>query len=593
MAQHAERIPAWRRLGLALKNEHQSGVAVSGHQAPQSDPQPSATHDGLHTPQEQFGTPNEPAVNGIRSKLGKRKHQHEPAEDHQEESKKSRIAVTESEISGAAGHEPPEAPVVESATVEAVAETAPARDTTQKKGDPNYRKKKEKKDKPNKRRKQDDAKNPNLQALNQSGRGAGISPDEPALATGPSTLLASTETDYTTLAPIATPQRLLKKSSRKDTSGSPPANDRRKSVAFTPDTKRSDGNTGQDYFKAWVAEQKGTGAVSQPPEVSNFVLHSLIADEETLARSNGQLDGKKTTESDGLRAENTKEEDSPPPKPAAKEQKVPATISESKPATAPSTTPSTVKGKKKDPSVYIAYLTQYHSDRDNWKFNKAKQNDVVDNALNIFRIPEEHTEALTEYVAGLKGAGVIERLRERCNATVKELDEQDAQNPMDDAEAHRLAKEEAEHERIIRERKRRKTEGDMTDFSTHPHSAGFIRRLQRSRAKELLNALGRAAPVSPAVTPRTAFNPEIKNVAPPERNVNQARKRKRRTDVSSDESSSDSSSDDESSDEESENGKDLGSESDDDEGAKASGSDSAGSESDSNEEGNSSDSDSD
>jgi hypothetical protein len=591
MAQSAERIPAWRRLGLALKNEHQSGVAVPEPQAPQSDPQPSATHDGLQTSQQQFGSSNEPAVNGKSSKLGKRKHQHEPAEDHQEDPKKSRTAATENETNGAAGLGLPDITVVAS-----VPEAAPATGA-QKKGDSNYRKKKEKPSKPTKRRKQDrDAQNPNLEARNQSGRGSALSLGQPVPVTRSPTLLASTETDYTQVAPIATPQRPHKKSSRKDTSGSPPANDRRKSVAFTPDTKRSDGNTGQDYFKAWVAEQKGTGPVSQPPEVSNFVLHSLIADEEKLARSNGQLDGKKTTESDGLRAENTKEEDSPPPKPAAKEQKTPVKSSESKRATAAPTAPNSAKGNKKDPSIYIAYLTQYYSDRSNWKFNKAKQNDVVDNALNLFRIPDEHTEALTEYVAGLQGAGVIERLGERCHATIKELDEQDAQNPMDDAETHKLAKEEAEHERITRERKRRKTEGDVTDFASHPYSAGFVRRLQRHRAKALLNALGRAAPVSPAVTPKTAFNPEIKIVAQPERNV---RKRKRRTDVSSDESSSDSSSDESSesdSDSDSGNDSDSGSESESSDGLprkRANRSDSAEAESSSSEEESSGDSDSD
>jgi hypothetical protein len=203
----------------------------------------------------------------------------------------------------------------------------------------------------------------------------------------------------------------------------------------------------------------------------------------------------------------------------------------------PASTPAP-KGKKKDPSVYIAYLTQYHNDRDNWKFNKAKQNDVVDNALNIFRIPNEHTDALVEYVAGLKGAGVIERLRERCRATVKDLEEQDAQ--MNEAEAKKVAQEDAEQERILKERKRRNTEGDMTDLSNHEYSPGFIRRLQRRRAEALLNALGRAAPVSPAVNPKSSINPLMEHVEPAKPI---ARKRKRRTEVSSDESSSDSSDD--------------------------------------------------
>ena len=537
MAQDAGRVPAWRRLGLALKNQEQSGVAVPEHQTPSQAPQPSASYGEHQVSQDQSASSIEPAVNGNSSKLGKRKHQHEPAEQHEQESKKSRVAVTENETNGHADHELPEPTVVESAKVEveAVTEDAPA-SAKPLKGDSNYRKKKEK---PAKRRKsKQDAPNANTQPLGKSSRAPALSPDEPAERP---TLLASTELEHVTTPSFATPQKPVKKSSRKDPSGSPPLTDRRKSVAFTPDTKRTDGNTGQDYFKAWVAEQKGTGEVSQPPEVSNFVLQALIADEEKTARKNGQLEKKQDDdEAAGLRTKESKPEETPSPKPAEAEKATPKP-EEPKPAAKTPNTQNTAaaKGKKKDPTVYIAYLTQYHNDRDNWKFNKAKQNDVVDNALNIFRIPIEHSEALTTYVAGLQGAGVIERLRERCHTTLKDLDEQDAQ--MDDAEARKVAQEEAEQERIAKERKRRRTEGDLANLADHPYSPGFIRRLQRRRAEALLNALGRAAPVAPAIPPTSSLNPLMKHVEPAKSN---ARKRKRRSEVSSDESSSDSSSDD-------------------------------------------------
>ncbi|KNG51642.1 proteasome subunit alpha type 6 protein [Stemphylium lycopersici] len=529
MAQDAGRVPAWRRLGLALKNQHQSGVAVPDHQTP------SASHGEHQVSQDQSQSGIEPAVNGNPSKLGKRKHQHEPSAQHEQESKKSRLAVTENETNRHAHHELPEPAMAESAKGEAVTGDAPA-SAKPVKGDSNYRKKKEK---PAKGRKsKQDAPDANTQPLGKSSRAPALSPDEPPER---QTLLASTEMDHVTPPSFATPQKPLKKSSRKDPSGSPPLTDRRKSVAFTPDTKRTDGNTGQDYFKAWVAEQKGTGEVSQPPEVSNFVLQALIADEEKTARKNGQLEKKQENdEAAGLRAKDPKSEEKPSPKPA-KAEKVTPKPEEPKPATKTPNKQNTAaaKGKKKDPTVYIAYLTQYHNDRDNWKFNKAKQNDVVDNALNIFRIPIEHSEALVTYVAGLQGAGVIDRLRERCHATLKDLDAQDAQ--MDDAEARKVAQEEAEQERIAKERKRRRTEGDLANLADHPYSPGFIRRLQRRRAEALLNALGRAAPVAPAIAPTSSLNPLMKHVEPAKSN---ARKRKRRSEVSSDESSSDSSSDD-------------------------------------------------
>jgi hypothetical protein len=580
MAQDGLRVPAWKRLGLALKNQPQSGVAVPEHQILSSDPQPSTAYSAQETSYEQPVPSDEPAVNGKSPKLGKRKHQHDAAEHHQQDAKKSRVDVPESGINGAASQELPVVPVVESAKVEAVTEEASI-SSKPLKGDSNYRKKKEK---PVKRRreKQDGDSQPQPRPKH----GSAPSPNEPAYATARPTLLASTELDDTNTVAASTPQRLVKKSSRKDASGSPPLTDRRKSVAFTPDTKKSDGNTGQDYFKAWVAEQKGTGAVSQPPEVSNFVLHSLIAEEEKTARRNGQLDKKQATEPEpeetsssspdssskapdtssktpdtSSKTSETKPEEKSTPKLAPK----PA---EAKPAPAP-------KGKKKDPSVYIAYLTQYHNDRENWKFNKAKQNDVVDNALNIFRIPDQHSDALVEYVAGLKGAGVIDRLRERCRATVKDIDEQDAQ--MNDAEAKKVAQEDAEQERILKERKRRKTDVDMADLGSHEYSAGFIRRLQRRRAEALLNALGRAEPVLPAVTPRSSINPLMEHVEPAKPI---ARKRKRRTEVSSDESSSDSS-DDDSSDSDSDDSSDSepGSGSDNERSAKSASSSGSGSDS--------------
>ncbi|EFQ88117.1 hypothetical protein CFE70_000018 [Pyrenophora teres f. teres 0-1] len=537
MAQDGTRVPAWRRLGLTLKNQNQPGVAVPEQQSPASDPKRTDPYERPDVAQEQFHAPNEPAINGKSPKLGKRKHQHEPAEDDGKESKKSRIVDTESDANGETTHSPSTDIKLESATADPVTENAPASGGAAK-GDSNYRKKKEK---PAKRRRDNHSASESAsRAPIKSQRVSALSPDEPEHAT----LLPSTESEPSAET-AGIPQRPIK-SSRKDASGSPPT-DRRKCVAFTPDTKTSDGNTGQDYFKAWVAEQKGDGPVSHPPEVSNFVLHSLIAHEEKTARKNGQLDKKQPKEDTASpRPTENSPEVKQEPKPATEEKTVSAPA-EPKPAV--SATPNAAKGKKKSPSVYISYLNQYHNDHANWKFNKAKQNDVVDNALNIFRIPDQHSEALIEYVAGLKGAGVIERLRERCHATVKDLDEQDAQ--MDDAEARKVAQEEAEQERILKERKRRKTECDVAELAEHPYSPGFIRRLQRKRAMNLLNALSRAAPVLPAATPKTSLNPLMEHVEPPK---SMARKRKRRTEVSSDESSSDSS--DDSSDSDSEDSED-------------------------------------
>jgi hypothetical protein len=86
MAQDGTRIPAWRRLGLALQNETQPGAAATDSTASLN-----ATPQGRPTAvQDSVNSPTEPAQDGNSSKLGKRKHQHVGAEDEDQAPKKSK-----------------------------------------------------------------------------------------------------------------------------------------------------------------------------------------------------------------------------------------------------------------------------------------------------------------------------------------------------------------------------------------------------------------------------------------------------------------------------------------------------------------------
>lgn len=530
MAEDGSRIPAWRRLGIALKNETQSGITAPEPSVSHSDEQHLAPYDARDGSHDNLHSPIEPAVNGKSPSLGKRKHQHEPAEEDGQ-SKRGKSSGTEMENSGTAATDFPIVEEPERVHVQTASKEVPTLDASQPKGDPNYRKKKEK---TNKRRHHEDTQLEPAPAQSEAKYDrSSLSPDAAVSRKGRRTLLASTETDHETLSPAATPQQHRETSrDSKDLSGSPSAIDRRKSVTFTPDTKRVDGNSAQNLFKKWVAEQKGADADFSAAEVADFAPASVTVEEVKDAKKTEKKQKKEK------KAKDPASEDSKTKLDATKTAKA----HQDKPASA-STPPATSKGKKKDPSIYISYLTQYHTDRDHWKFNKAKQNDVVDNALNIFRIPDEHSGALTEYVQGLKGAGVIERLRGKCKATLKELDEEDAKEPaMDDSGARQAMHDEALQTRVAKEQKRRKVEGDVEAFSEHPHSNNYIRRLRRSRAEALLTALGRASPILPAAQ-TNGVNPMLKHITP----VRDSKKRKRRGDVSSDESSSDSSSEDESS----------------------------------------------
>jgi hypothetical protein len=543
MTEAASRVPAWKRLGLALKNEAQAGVAAPEPTTTQIPLRHQAPYDSSIGTHHHVDAPIEPAVSGSPSKLGKRKHQLDAAEQHHQTAKKGKTSATEPEANLAATIDAPATAEVH-VTKTQITAPEPLAQVSGPKGDPNYRKKKEKPNKKQKRNHEDTRAKPPPPQIKANHDRSALSPDAVAPSNNDRrTLLASTEILEQSLAPATTPPRHRESSflSNRTTSGSPGAISRRKSVTFTPDTKRVDGSSGQDLFKKWVADQKDIDAFFDAAEAqANSRPTSaprVPAGEKQEEKPREQH--LKAPSTDGPKSQNHTESTTT------------SAVPQDNSTVAATTTPVT-KGKKKDPSIYIAYLTQYHNDRPHWKFNKAKQNDVVDNALNIFRIPDEHSEALLEYVQGLKGAGVVERLTKRCEATITDIDEADAKDSsMDDTAARKAIQDEALQARVAKEQNRRKVEGDLEGLAEHPHSDGYIRRLRRKRAEALLTALGRAAPILPA-THANSINPLLKNVAP----MRDSKKRKRRGDISSDESSSDSSSDESSS---SESGSDSGS----------------------------------
>ncbi|OQN98555.1 hypothetical protein B0A48_15817 [Cryoendolithus antarcticus] len=153
---------------------------------------------------------------------------------------------------------------------------------------------------------------------------------------------------------------------------------RKKSVTFTPETKLEDGDRIAEIFEAW---DKGelVGADVEPLPREEVTVTSTTADEL--------------------------EEASPPSLPA-KEKKS-----------------KTKHGKKSDSTetaAYLQYLDQFTLDKAHWKFNKAKQNDLLRNAFNIYRIPSSYTAWLLDYISGLSGAAARQRLREGAQEVLGE-----------------------------------------------------------------------------------------------------------------------------------------------------------------------------
>ncbi|KAF2011064.1 hypothetical protein BU24DRAFT_52309 [Aaosphaeria arxii CBS 175.79] len=507
MAQDSNFVPAWKRLGLKLRSDGQSGDTAPDVNEPQNTARRSIEQrNGPKSGNEDSVPHVVPTEIGTPSKLGKRKHVDNSAEEQHQTPKKSKTKQSS----------PESAPIAPAVDPVAAAKSTPQAGNS--KGDPNYRKKKTK-------------------------RPTGGSSGESRRLDDGSTLLPSTENGYSASLRLATPEQArFNPSSSHEASNatlhsSPSRADRRKSVTFTPDTKTSDGNSAQNLFKKWVSEQKSEEGGFSSAEVNQFAPPPKSHPANDMPTSQPvrteEASKKKKQKKNNGKADNKTPTDSQTAKSGTDSQPRDTNVS---------------KGKK-DFSLYTSYLTQYHEDRDNWKFNKAKQNSLLDNALNIFRIPNEHMDALVAYVQGLKGASLVDRLIERCETKIKELDGMSPKTALTDEEARDFARLEALDDQLSREKRRRQTNADLEQIAGHPFPEAFVGRLERRRAAALLEALNMSSPFAPKEPLKQPVAHLKFGDDTPMPLVRNSQKRKSRTDISSDESSSDSSSEDSSSDE--------------------------------------------
>ncbi|KAF2475351.1 uncharacterized protein BDR25DRAFT_279393 [Lindgomyces ingoldianus] len=519
-------VPAWRRLGLKLRTTDQSGDAVPESNVPKSvgkQPEDSGgSSSGRNGVLSETHSGHGPTQNGKPSRLGKRKTQDRPAEGHGHAFKKSKKSEGHEQHNGG----PARTVVTTSRKKHEDPNPRPnpalATEIQHPQGDPNYRKKK------------------GQRISHKQPRQKSPSPREISPGDDVAVLRVSTENGFSASLPpegiqalLTTPRALIK--SHKLLGTSPPSSDRRKSVTFTPDTKTADGNSATTLFKKWVSEQGNASAEFSPAEVALFIPPPKAAEKETKNKRRKKTSSPKLIDSQG-KVSHARQPAITPPIPSESASKGGKAGVESKSGSL------TSRSKKKDPSVYLDYLLQYHNHRENWKFNKTRQNDVLDNALNIFRIREEHSAALLQYIEGLQGAGVISRLTEQCKMRLKELDEEDrkAMGTMDNAEDRKAAKYEALQARLAQEKKRRRTQEDIQGLAESENPDGYIRRLKRHRAEALLVTLSRTAPLHPI--PATKASTLSQYLAPTDADSiitrRPSRKRKSRTEISSDDDSS-------------------------------------------------------
>lgn len=157
---------------------------------------------------------------------------------------------------------------------------------------------------------------------------------------------------------------------------------KRKSVAFTPETKLEDGDSTKQLFYAWVAEQIAKDSSFNP---------------QALGGAFRTLEPRSIPEP--ATEEHVKEA-----KPKKKEKPLQKTEKQPVP-----TIPSTEHKATIHPAV--TYLQKYHTSRSSWKFNKARQTYILKHLFDITKLPSSLDPALTAYIEGLQGADARARVK--------------------------------------------------------------------------------------------------------------------------------------------------------------------------------------
>lgn len=206
---------------------------------------------------------------------------------------------------------------------------------------------------------------------------------------------------------------------------------RRKSVAFTPETKTQDGESTQQLFQTWHADWVAEDPSLDPSTISP-ALKVINATPATLSNSPQELS-----------------RSSPPPSPsisAPKEKKL-KKPKKKKIKARPSQSSQITNNQAEHPA--LKYLTTYQTSHETWKFSKPHQNHLLRHLFSLTHIPTLYDPALLAYLRGLEGASARSRIRQQALAIRTEDAEWLASEP---AEAETMENE--THERCVERRRR-------------------------------------------------------------------------------------------------------------------------------------------
>ena len=244
----------------------------------------------------------------------------------------------------------------------------------------------------------------------------------------------------------------------------------------------------------------------------------------------------------------------------------------SKPKKAPKQSPSKPKSATESNTeaepAYVRYLKQFHTDRDNWKFRKNDQTDLLKNLFNIQQLPSELTPAIVQYIAGLRGATARQRVVDQSESILQSIWE--SENTDADPETMSLESPRARREAYLSALERYVQIHEASDAGRTEYGDQQLEKIRKGQRAEAIlgEALGNF--LYPPAAEKDSREPvpfSSGSTATPSRSSEtnkRQRKRKSRTEVSSSSSSSSNSSesDSSSSSELTSSSKDSGSDSD-------------------------------
>ena len=196
-------------------------------------------------------------------------------------------------------------------------------------------------------------------------------------------------------AAIATPPRIATSTT---STVEPNTVKRRKSVAFTPETKTQDGESSQQLFQTWHANWVAEDPSFNPSTISP-ALKVIAAKPADVSISPQEL---------------AKPSPLPSPSISAPKEKKPKKPKKKKIKARPSLPSKPTNNQTDHPA--LKYLTTYHTSHETWKFSKPHQNYLLRHLFSLTHIPSFYDPALLAYLCGLEGASARSRIRQQALA---------------------------------------------------------------------------------------------------------------------------------------------------------------------------------